>query len=87
MTANPTLVAAGSVWNYLDNGSDQKTSGRFTGFNDGTWKLDSAELGYGGGDERTVVGYGMDATNKFTTTLASARTSTLPMSALSLRSY
>src|SRR5256885_1350218 len=36
--------------------------------NDGTWKSGPAELGYGDGDEATVVSFGSDANNKFITT-------------------
>ena len=34
----------------------------------GTWSSGAAELGYGDGDEATVVGYGPDAGNKYITT-------------------
>jgi hypothetical protein len=63
-----TLVAAGSTWRYLDNGTDQGTAWRATGFSDSTWKQGAAELGYGDGDEATVVGYGPNANSKYVTT-------------------
>ena len=63
-----TLVPAGSVWKYLDNGSDQGTAWRATSFNDSTWPSGTAQLGYGDGDEATTVGFGPDANNKFITT-------------------
>jgi hypothetical protein len=65
---NSTLVAAGSLWKYLDNGSNQGTAWRATAFNDTTWSSGSAQLGYGDGDEQTVVGYGPNASNKHVTT-------------------
>ena len=37
-------------------------------FDDSTWKSGAAELGYGDGDEQTVVGYGGNANAKFITT-------------------
>ena len=66
--ATQTLVARGSNWKYLDNGSDQGTAWRAPTFNDGAWKSGPAELGYGDGDEKTVVGFGPDANHKYKTT-------------------
>jgi predicted phosphodiesterase len=63
-----TLVPPGSTWKYLDNGSNQGTAWRTTSFNDGSWKSGPALLGYGHGDEATVVSYGPQADNKYTTT-------------------
>jgi len=37
-TGEVTLVPAGSVWRYLDNGSDQGTAWREPGFADAAWK-------------------------------------------------
>lgn len=62
------LVPAGSVWKYLDDGSDQGTAWRAADFNDSAWASGPAELGYGDGGEATVVGYGPDAGNKYITT-------------------
>jgi hypothetical protein len=66
--ADTTLVPTGSVWKYLDNGSDQGTAWRAASFNDSTWRSGPAQLGYGDGDEATTVGFGPDANNKFITT-------------------
>jgi hypothetical protein len=66
--ADTTLVPTGSVWKYLDNGSDQGTAWRAASFNDSTWPSGPAQLGYGDGDEATTVGFGPDANNKFITT-------------------
>ena len=60
-------IPRGSVWRYLDNGSDQGTAWRAPGFNDSGWKIGAAQLGYGDGDEATVIGYGPSATAKYTT--------------------
>lgn len=47
-----------SSWKYLDNGSDQGTAWREESFNDGSWSSGLAQLGYGDGDEVTVVNSG-----------------------------
>jgi hypothetical protein len=48
-----TLVAKGATWKYLDNGSDQGTAWKETGFNDTTWASGPAVLG--GGDAHVVT--------------------------------
>jgi Calcineurin-like phosphoesterase/Purple acid Phosphatase, N-terminal domain len=62
------LVGKGAVWSYLDNGSDQGTAWRSTAFNDSGWKTGPAQLGYGDGDEATVVSYGSNSSAKYITT-------------------
>jgi len=62
-----TLVATGSVWKYLDNGSDQGTIWREPSFNDSGWPSGPAQLGYGDGDELTVLHSGPVQTNKYIT--------------------
>jgi hypothetical protein len=57
------LFPKGSVWKYLDNGSDQGSNWVTTSFDDGLWASGPAELGYGDGDEATVVNGG--PTNNF----------------------
>jgi hypothetical protein len=66
--AETVLVPAGSVWKYLDDGSNQGTAWREPSFDDGAWGSGPAELGYGDGDEATVVGYGTDPSYKYVTT-------------------
>ena len=63
-----SLIATGSVWKYLDNGTDQGTAWKETNFNDSAWASGPAQLGYGDGDEATVVSYGPSSTSKYTTT-------------------
>jgi VCBS repeat-containing protein len=63
-----TLVPDGSIWRYLDDGSDLGTAWRQASFDDGGWKRGPAQLGYGDGDEATPLGYGPDAATKFVTT-------------------
>ncbi|UCF79185.1 MAG: metallophosphoesterase [Candidatus Eiseniibacteriota bacterium] len=66
--AEECLVPVGSTWKYMDDGSDQGSLWREVGFDDGSWAAGAAQLGYGDGDEVTVVGYGPDPGNKFVTT-------------------
>ena len=67
-TSEETLIGKGSVWKYLDNGSNQGTAWRLVGFNDSAWASGAAQLGYGDGDEATVVSYGPSGSNKYITT-------------------
>ncbi len=67
-TTNITLISTGAVWNYLDNGSDQGSAWPATGFNDSGWSNGPAQLGYGDGDEQTVVGFGTNSSAKYLTT-------------------
>ena len=62
------VVPSGSTWKYLDNGSDQGTAWRQLYYNDSSWAAGAGELGYGDGDEATVVSYGPNAANKYVTT-------------------
>lgn len=63
-----TMVSAGSTWRYLDNGSNQGTGWRAPAFADTAWTQGNAQLGYGDGDESTVVSFGPDANLKYVTT-------------------
>lgn len=62
------VVAAGSMWSFLDDGSSQGAAWREPGFDDHGWKEGPAPLGYGDDNEKTAIGYGKDASNKFVTT-------------------
>jgi len=62
------VVPTGSTWRYLDDGSDQGTAWREPDFDDSGWASGPAQLGYGDGDEATVVSYGGDPNNKHITT-------------------
>lgn len=44
-----------SDWKYLGDGSNQGTAWRTDGFSDTTWPTGTAELGYGDGDEATLI--------------------------------
>ncbi len=62
------LVPPFGVWRYLDDGSDQGAAWTAVGFDDAGWAAGPAELGYGEGDEATVVSFGADAARKHITT-------------------
>ncbi|MBN8249500.1 MAG: metallophosphoesterase, partial [Verrucomicrobia bacterium] len=62
------LIPAGSTWRYLDNGTNPGTAWREGAFNDAGWAWGPAPLGYGDGDEATVVGYGPDPASRYITT-------------------
>ena len=49
------LIPAGAVWKYLDDGTDQGTAWRGLDFDDAKWSAGPAQLGFGDGDEATVV--------------------------------
>ncbi|HSR39084.1 MAG TPA: hypothetical protein VLL95_09225, partial [Phnomibacter sp.] len=43
------------TWKFLDNGSNQGTTWVQPGFADAAWSSGPGQLGYGDGDEATVV--------------------------------
>jgi hypothetical protein len=49
------LVSAGSRWKYNDTGSDLGTAWRSSAYDDSTWSNGLAQLGFGDGDEQTVI--------------------------------
>ena len=62
------LVAPGEEWRYLDTGENAGTAWRQSTFDDSQWASGLAQLGYGQGDERTLISYGPDDFLKNTTT-------------------
>ena len=52
------LVLAGAEWRYDDSGADLGTAWRAAGYNDAGWATGNAQLGFGDGDEGTVVAAG-----------------------------
>lgn len=61
------LVPFGSTWKYLADGSNQSNAWYGVNYDDSAWLIGAAELGYGDGDEATVVPSG-PAGNFFITT-------------------
>jgi hypothetical protein len=57
VTAPPStlVVSTNANWRYLDTGVDPGTAWRGLGYNDSTWATGLAQLGFGDGDERTVI--------------------------------
>jgi hypothetical protein len=68
LCANDVLVARGSAWRHLDDGSDQDTAWKESAFDDSGWASAPAQLGYGDGDEASVLSFGGDPNNKHVTT-------------------
>lgn len=69
------LLAGGSDWRYLDDGSDQGTAWRSPEFDDGDWERGAAPLGFPKKEERpefgeveTLIGYGTDEDEKIALT-------------------
>ena len=68
-TAAPvTLVPAGSLWRYFDQGRDLGNAWRSNNFDDATWEQGPARLGYGSGHEVRSVSFGPDPNLKYPTT-------------------
>ncbi len=68
---NVTLLPAGATWKYLDDGSNQGTAWRESGFNDNPWSSGSLPAGYGGITNTVIatpINPGPDSNNKFPTT-------------------
>jgi hypothetical protein len=48
-------IALGSVWKYDDTGTDRGTAWLALSYDDTAWRSGAAQLGYGDGDEATVL--------------------------------
>lgn len=68
ITETINLIILGSTWNYFDEGSNPGDEWQRPEYDDSMWKSGNAELGYGDGDENTIVSYGPDEGNKYITT-------------------
>ncbi len=62
------LLPQGVSWDYFDQGNVNNPAWNTVGFNAASWSSGNAQLGYGEGDEATVVSYGSNANNKYITT-------------------
>ncbi|WP_445505945.1 metallophosphoesterase [Niallia sp. 03190] len=58
------LIPLKSVWKYKDEFTDQGTGWKSLSFNDSSWKSGPAKLGYGNGDEATVLNAGSASLQK-----------------------
>jgi len=61
------LIPAGAVWKYNDTGTNLGTAWLAPAFADGTWSSGLAQLGYGDGDETTLLGFGGNTANRYIT--------------------
>jgi hypothetical protein len=77
------LVPTGAVWKYLDTGANLGTAWRWPGFNDGPWLSGPGQLGFGDGDEATVVSSNRQITTYFRRTFLV--TNTTDITALQVR--
>lgn len=68
ITASVPLISSEAFWSYLDDGSDLDPAWTEVNYPDESWSEGQAELGYGDGDETTVVSYGNDGNDKYITT-------------------
>lgn len=62
-----TLVETGSEWKYYDLGNLPSATWTDNAYDDTSWQNGAAQLGYGEGDEQTVINFGGDPNNKFST--------------------
>ena len=53
--ATVTLVQTNAVWKYLDDGTDQGTAWRASVFDETGWSNGIPQIGFGDGDETTVI--------------------------------
>ena len=63
-----TVLRRNASWNFLDDGSNQGTAWRNNNFDDSDWDSGRGQLGYGDGDENTVLSYGSNGSDKHRTT-------------------
>jgi hypothetical protein len=67
-TATLPIIPRNSTWRYLVTPSAPAASWTSSGFDDSSWPQGAGQLGYGDGDEGTVIGYGPLTTNRYMTT-------------------
>jgi len=63
-----SLIGNGTVWKYFDTGVLPAANWSSAAYNDAAWASGAAQLGYGEGDEQTVVSFGGNSNNKHITT-------------------
>ena len=63
-TAETRLINLGEIWKYNDTGVYPGSNWNNVSYDDSAWPSGPAELGYGDGDEATVLQYGGDPANK-----------------------
>lgn len=63
-TPSVTLISTGATWKYLAPESDPGSTWVMPAFDDQAWPSGPAQLGYGDGDEATVIPLGTNATSR-----------------------
>ena len=66
-TSSTTVFPEGSVWKYLDDGSNQGAAWRSASFDDSSWASGASELGFGD-DPVTLISFGGDPNDVIATT-------------------
>ena len=61
------LLSEGATWSWWTTGDQAPNGWANPAFDDSTWNSGPAPLGYGNGDEATVLPWGSDPTQKWTT--------------------
>jgi hypothetical protein len=67
-TNTAVLVDTSATWQFLDTGATPNAAWKSNSFNASSWMSGVAPLGYGDGDEATVVSFGTNGSFKFATT-------------------
>jgi len=62
-----SIVAMGSSWKFYDGSAIPSSNWYSNAYSDVPWSVGVAQLGYGGKGEKTLIGYGGNASNKYTT--------------------
>ena len=63
-TDNVQYIGTGTDWKYLDGGVDPGEEWINSDFDDNSWAVGAAQLGYGDGDEVVELSFGDDSNNK-----------------------
>lgn len=62
-----TFIQPGAFWKYNDSGANLGSSWKFQTYSDSSWSQGQAELGYGDGNESTIISFGNNSLNKHIT--------------------
>lgn len=65
LSTKMNLIPQGSFWKYYDGGLTPDAFWADKNYNDASWKLGTAQFGYGDGDEKTVISYGPNSQSKY----------------------
>ncbi len=66
-STNAILFPRHSLWRYNDSGVYPGDGWKEASYDDSAWPSGQGELGYGDGDEATILGFGTDDQNKYIT--------------------